>query len=123
LFLFAVGVLAGIMGIFFFAPILAVCGLCKSLSVHRSGIIAHWSVLPSQFSAYGTLVIFIAVGLYFFNTAIQKRIGNAPQFPTANEIAAAVVSKSPQTPTTEQPLRSKSPGTDAKPLSSPNSER
>lgn len=90
LFLFAIGVLAGIMGLFFFAPILTVCGLCIVLAVHRSKIIGNWDVLPGQFCAYVTLSVITAVTLSLLNTAIQKKLEAGSKFPTPEEIASAV---------------------------------
>jgi hypothetical protein len=73
LFLAPIGILAGIVGVVFLAPLLLICGVCVMLALHRSELVADCSVLPSQFSAYVITGVAIVVLLSMVNTAIQTR--------------------------------------------------
>src|SRR5258706_7626839 len=89
LFLTPAGVVAGIVGLVFYTPVLALCGLCVLLALHRSKIIAHWTKLPSQFSFYIFLGVFLCAVLAMLGDVIQNRMrASSEEF--KNDIAKTV---------------------------------
>ncbi|MGA2152483.1 MAG: hypothetical protein ABSG48_10075 [Geobacteraceae bacterium] len=86
LFLAPVGTLGGLLGMFFFTPILVVCGCCILLAFHRAKVVEGETTLH-QVAAYLLLFAVTTVSLYGVGILVKKKI---PRFPTNEELRQIV---------------------------------
>jgi hypothetical protein len=59
LFTLSVGIVGGIVGVFLYAPLFVVCGLCVALAFHRARVVVGkslWVVLPSYAVLCGLVI-------------------------------------------------------------------
>jgi len=90
LFTLSVGIIGGIVGLFLYSPVLAVCGVCVILAFHRAKVVNGESFWKVQIPSYVVLCSVVIVSLYGLHLVIQKKLAEAPptqHVPTASEIA------------------------------------
>jgi hypothetical protein len=87
LFTLPVGTLSGLIGMFYFWPVLVVCGVCILLALHRSKALA--GVSPrKQVAAYIFLFVVTTAGLYGAGKLIERGTRQS-----ASDVANAVIAK------------------------------
>ena len=69
-----VGILAGIIGFFVYAPVFAICGACVVLAFHRAGVVSDKSVLRVQIPSYAILCLVIILILFALHIEIQRKL-------------------------------------------------
>lgn len=67
------GTLGGIVGVFFFAPVLALCGLCILLGFHRSKVVSGKHIFKVQIPAYVAVSAMTLAVLWWVNTSVQTK--------------------------------------------------
>jgi hypothetical protein len=77
LFTLPIGILGGLVGIAFYAPTLAVCGVCVILAFHRAGVVAEQSLWKVQIPSYVLLVSLVVGGLLWLHVLLQKELVQA----------------------------------------------
>jgi len=83
LFLAPVGILGGLVGLFFYLPVLIVCGACILFAFHRARVVEGRSMYV-QVSVYSLLFVMTTASLYSLGILIKR---NMPHNITASEIA------------------------------------
>lgn len=69
-----VGVLAGLVGFFFFTPLLVLCGCCILLAFHRAKVVSGLSIWRVQLPAYAILLIASVGGLFFLRVKMLQKL-------------------------------------------------
>jgi hypothetical protein len=69
-----VGTLAGLAGVFFYSPVLVLCGICLILGFHRSKVVAGKDKLRVQLPAYVILTLVLLAGLGGLHIVIQRKL-------------------------------------------------
>jgi len=72
LFLTAIGIACGLLGLALYTPVLAVCGICVLLALHRSRIVASTGLLV-QFAVYAGVACVVAVVLWEMNVVLAEQ--------------------------------------------------
>jgi len=90
LFLAAVGILGGLVGVLIYAPILAICGACIVLAFHRAKVVSGCPKLPVQVPAYVVLSLIVAASLYSLHSLIQRKLSEA-NISLVNSIREALI--------------------------------
>src|SRR5713101_166562 len=65
-----IGIVGGLVGLFFYTPILFVCGACLLLAFHRTKVVSDKST-RTKVIAYGVLLAVTSSGLYGIKMLIQ----------------------------------------------------
>jgi hypothetical protein len=73
-FLWAMGIISGIVGIAFYSPVLFFCGLAIVLSFHKAKVVDDQPFLKIQIPSYLVLCVAVSVGLYLANRSIQNKL-------------------------------------------------
>ena len=79
-----IGIVGGLVGLFFYTPILVVCRACVLLAFHRAGVVSG-SRMRTQILAYGGFAVVAGAALYGLQVLIKT---HAPDL--GKEIAEAV---------------------------------
>ena len=74
LFTLPVGIVGGIVGLLFYTPMLALCGLCVLLAFHRAKVVSGESVLRIQLPAYIALSVVVMVLLYGLHVVVMHKL-------------------------------------------------
>ena len=72
LFLAAVGLAGGVVGLALYAPVLVVCGICILLAFHQSQIVARRRLLV-RFAAYSGVICVVVFALWAMNLALADQ--------------------------------------------------
>jgi hypothetical protein len=70
------GIIGGIVGTLFYAPVLVICGICILLGFHRAKVVAGRR-LRVQLPAYLLLAVVTAVGFYGLHIRVQRALQKA----------------------------------------------
>ncbi len=89
LFALPVGTVSGLVGVYYYSPLLVICVGCILLALHRSGAISDWPMVPDQFGTYVFIGGVVVVLLVMLQVRIQSS-QTSQQIPTAEEIARAI---------------------------------
>ncbi|MGB7589857.1 MAG: hypothetical protein WBO19_01285, partial [Terriglobia bacterium] len=127
LFLGAVFLVGGLVGMFFFTPILMICGCCILLAFHRAKVVEGEKPLV-QVAAYLLLFALTTGSLYEVGIIIRKKV---PSFPTNEELRQIVTKavsdtlskRTPLTETHNQPSKPESPKKEAEKPCTPKDPR
>lgn len=82
----AICILSGVVGLVFFTPILAVCGILFGVGLHRSGVL-NGVTLKVQVPVYTAVL----VGMGIMSVWLGQRLKDAVHVPTASEIGDYIV--------------------------------
>ena len=74
LFTLPVGIVGGIVGLLFYTPMLALCGLCVLLAFHRAKVVSGESVLRIQLPAYVVLSVVVMASLYGLHVVVMHKL-------------------------------------------------
>jgi hypothetical protein len=77
LFTLPIGIIGGLVGVFFYAPVLTVCGLCVFLAFHRAKVVAGESLWRVQVPVYAVLCTIVVSGLYGLHVVIRNQLAEA----------------------------------------------
>jgi len=100
LFLWAMGILAGLVGLFIFTPLLTVCGICILLAFHRANVV-RGATTKVQAISYGLLILLTGAILLGTRYLIKE---NLPHIPTASEIADYILKRLPRQTAGPEPV-------------------
>jgi hypothetical protein len=104
LFTLSIGIVGGIVGVFLYAPLFVVCGLCVVLAFHRARVVvgkSQWVVLPSYAVLCG-LVIGTFWGLYI---VVNRKLAES-NTSFSQLVATAVIKLLPKTEQKPTPVQS-----------------
>jgi hypothetical protein len=113
LFIAALGIIGGIVGFVFYAPIFGLCALAVLLAFHRAEVVAGESPWKIQVPAYVLLCALVFGGLYGLHVKLDKKLAEA-NTSLARLVASYVVKILPQ-PTSGRDTR-----TNQQPFAEPN---
>ncbi|MGB7624153.1 MAG: hypothetical protein WBN92_17540 [Terriglobia bacterium] len=74
LFLTPVGIIGGLMGMFFYTPVLAICGICILLAFHRAKVVSGRPIFKVQFPTYVLVFVFTFTGLYVAKLLVTRKL-------------------------------------------------
>lgn len=100
-----IGIVGGLVGLFFYTPILVLCGACVLLAFHRAGVVSG-ARLRTQIMAYSIVAVISGASLYGLRVLIQKHapdIGQEIAQQVAEIIKREKKSEKTETTTTEPP--------------------
>jgi len=77
LFTLPIGIVGGLVGVFFYAPVLAVCGVCVILAFHRAKVVTGEHIWKAQVPSYVVLCAFVVSSLYGLHVLLRDQVAEA----------------------------------------------
>src|SRR5271157_5277445 len=100
LFLASIGIVGGLVGLFFYTPVLVIFGACVLLAFHRAGVVSG-KPQTAQICVYAILLLITTASLYGIRSVIKK---HAPDL--EKDVAHAVL----QALSEQKKMESREPG-------------